>query len=238
MTDGRKATPLAISLDEALLREIDRVAAERADSRSSIMRAAIRAGLPIVAAGADAGFPLAGEIAEDVRKVAQWHGWSVARVVAESVRLGLPAVHSRFAHNEGLAKANIPEEERASMEEALYAFDPEALPLARDYRRAMRQLNIQRNLIAQIREIPEGEAVLAKIEAVYARRKARGLPLGLASSTPGVIPLAEFNREVREMDKEVGQGTVPEIGPYGTRIAKDGGSNRAPSAGKGSRGPR
>jgi hypothetical protein len=51
----KPAMPVPVALDEVLIAEIDSVAAEKKESRSAVMRMALRAGLPIVKSGGSGG---------------------------------------------------------------------------------------------------------------------------------------------------------------------------------------
>jgi predicted transcriptional regulator len=109
-TSNRKMTPIPVALDDELLNSIDRAAGELKQSRSALIRAAIRAGLAAIQASGstdvfDAGnqiivrkggaadvLQLDGELSRDVSSVAERHHWQRGKVIIEAIRAGLPAL--------------------------------------------------------------------------------------------------------------------------------------------------
>lgn len=103
MAESEKAVPLAVSLPESLIAEIDRVAADVKDSRSGAMRRAIRAGLPLVKSGGEV-VRLSGELADFVGELATHHRRSREAVLASAVKHGLEAVNVELMVEEARAK--------------------------------------------------------------------------------------------------------------------------------------
>jgi hypothetical protein len=150
MAEMRKAVPLAISLDEETLRLVDELTSARAESRSSIMRAAIRSGLPIVQAGGLAEVvPVDSELQSDVTKVAEWKGLSRGKILLESLKIGISAVNARFPN---AAEEPTPDKEFFAM---IAANDPDSLPIARDFRRAEYRTAYLQAVVEQVCELTD-----------------------------------------------------------------------------------
>lgn len=87
----RKTTPTPVSLDDQLLAEIDSVAVSVKETRSAVMRAAIRKGLPLVKAGRAADvITLDSEISKEIDHFAAETKASRPKVLIEAIRQGLP----------------------------------------------------------------------------------------------------------------------------------------------------
>ena len=216
MSEGRKTTPLAISLDEASIAEIDRIAKLRRDSRSSVMRAAIQAGLPMIETGSGEMVLMDGPLSEDVKKVGEWQKWSRQKVIIESIRLGLPSVAARFASHDGLERSGITGEDAKKWEEIMLAHDPESLPLARDYQKLRQEAGRLRRLLR------DAETMVPAVEERMALLK-RHVELQVQSGTffTGFaygVSTEEIKRQIAEFESQIAakmgaDSTVPPAKP-------------------------
>lgn len=172
-----KAVPVA--LDAELENEVERIAKARGEKKSAVMRAAIRAGLPMIEGGDFAEtVPMDSELRADVGKLAEIHGISRGKALSESVRAGIHAVHAR------LSKRTGPDTAEAAFFEALLAHDPESSALGRDYLQARRAIESLREVVLDLRRmVPEAAERLAAMERLTELRATRGRgggrPLGL-----------------------------------------------------------
>ncbi len=176
---GTKLHNIPVTMDDAFLAEIDAIAGARGESRSQVMRRAVRAGLPVVQSGENSELvPLDSELRADVGKLAEIHGISRGKALYESVRAGIHAVHARLSTRTAADTAE------AALFEALLAHDPEASALGRDYLKARRTIESLRDLVSDLRRMVPGAAVrLAAMERLTELRATRGrgggTPLGL-----------------------------------------------------------
>src|SRR6185436_15278463 len=93
---GNMNRNIPLSIDDELLAEIDRVAEGTKESRSAVMRRAIREGLPVLKAGGGADVVcLDGELSKDVDMVSKEAKTSRTKVILESIRTGLQAYYNR-----------------------------------------------------------------------------------------------------------------------------------------------
>src|SRR5437867_3151726 len=96
MSDPEKSIPLAISLPESLIAEIDEIANTAKESRSAVMRKAIREGFPLVKSGGGADvIVLDGELSGDVDKLSKETELRRSKILLEAIRAGLHAFGSR-----------------------------------------------------------------------------------------------------------------------------------------------
>ena len=96
MTESEKSIPLALSLPEALIAEIDRLAADMKESRSSLMRRAIREGLALAKAGRNADvITLDSEFSAEVDQLSGEIGLRRNKILLEAIRAGMQAFASR-----------------------------------------------------------------------------------------------------------------------------------------------
>ncbi len=133
---------IPLSIDDELLAEIDRVAESTKESRSAIMRRAIREGLPLVQAGGGADVvKLDSETSHDVETVCKETGFSRAKVLIETIRSGIQATYYRCMREKWIRaqEMNPKDQEAESMihllEESLFREDP----MGRELRTALRQ---------------------------------------------------------------------------------------------------
>jgi len=188
MPNGRKATPLAISMDEETLQLIDQIAAARADSRSAIMRAAIRAGLPLVQSGERVEMvPADAALQEDVANVAKWKGWSRGRTLNEAVKIGLPAVNARYPN-----VGDSPTPDEADVFALIARMDPQSNPLLHDLRRERNEASYWRSFVHQVRQLSDGEKAVERVERVHRWIRKAGKPFVLSHPGVSMIPMERF----------------------------------------------
>jgi hypothetical protein len=218
MAEARKAVPLAISLDEETLRLIDELASDRAESRSSVMRAAIRAGLPLVHSGGLVEVvPVDPELQSDLTNVSDWKGLSRSKVLLESLKIGLPAVNVRFPNKDLKGTTD------AEWFEVFASHDPNSVPIARDLRKAEYHAAYLRDIMEQVCRITEteerlererqesaGEPVqekktpsvrdqIERVNRVYRWVRKSGKPFGASLNMVGWIPFDTFREHESEM---------------------------------------
>jgi hypothetical protein len=163
---------------------VEEARAATGEETAALLRKAIRAGLPLVKSGGEA-VSLDGEISRDVGNVAQWHGWTRAKVMLEAIRLGLPAVHARWAAYHNATKSDgspvSPEES-----ERLIATDPDAHPLRKENIRLRGHFRAAQQMLDRVRAHPDGEKALIELEAQDAELRAKGIltPFGLNVNPP------------------------------------------------------
>src|SRR5262245_35024736 len=120
---------IPLSIDDELLAEIDRVAEETKESRSAVMRRAIREGLPVVRAGGGADvICLDGELSKDVDVVSKEGKLSRAKTILDAIRTGLQPLYNRLMREQVIqAQDRSPEDAEsllAIMEESHRHDDP------------------------------------------------------------------------------------------------------------------
>lgn len=93
-TKKNPSTPIPVALDDQLLSGIDEVSSELSDTRSSIMRRAIRAGLPLVKSGGDV-VRLSGAISDHVGELSKLYKRDRERLLIDAIERG---IHSTQAH--------------------------------------------------------------------------------------------------------------------------------------------
>src|SRR5690242_3108648 len=88
---------IPLSLDDELLAEIDRVAESTKESRSAVMRRAIREGLAVVKTGGSADvIALDGETSRDVDVASKDAQISRTKFLLECIRTGFDAAYTRL----------------------------------------------------------------------------------------------------------------------------------------------
>ena len=133
---------IPLSIDDELIAEIDRIAESTKESRSAVMRRAIREGLPLVEAGGGVDvIKLDSETSNDVDTTSKETGVSRAKVLIETIRAGIQATYYRLMRDKWIrAQDKNPKDQEAEMtmrmlEESLMREDPMSCEL----RTAMRQ---------------------------------------------------------------------------------------------------
>jgi hypothetical protein len=159
---GQKLNNIPVTMDDEFVSEIDRTAAEMKESRSFVMRSAIRYGLPLVRSkgGADV-VQLDGELSLEVGRVAAQHDLPRQKVLIEAVRAGLRAAHMRWvadaaAQSQTGGEIDTPELVAAVLQSGgdILAHD---LVVTRSHESALRKF------LACIESDPEGRKVVSRI---------------------------------------------------------------------------
>jgi hypothetical protein len=133
---------IPLSIDDELLAEIDAVAESTKESRSAVMRRAIREGIGIVKSGGSADvIVLDSETSRDVNTASQEAKVSRAKFIIESIRTGLQATYCRLMRDHWIREQdkNPNNKEAASW---VHAFEHSTLienPMGQEVRAAMRQ---------------------------------------------------------------------------------------------------
>jgi predicted transcriptional regulator len=133
---------IPLSIDDELLAEIDRVVEATKESRSAVMRRAIREGLPVVEARGSADvISLDSETSKDATTACQELKVSRTRFLIESIRTGLQATYSRMMRDNWVRiQEQNPQDKEA--EGMIRAYEHSTLmdnPMGREVRAAMRQ---------------------------------------------------------------------------------------------------
>ncbi len=131
-----------LSIDDQLLAEIDRVAEMTNDTRSAVMRRAIREGLPLVqnGGGADA-VTLDSETSRDVNTACKEAEVSRAKFIIESIRTGLQATYYRLMRDKW-TRAQEKNPKDAEAEKWIHSLENSMMnedPMGREVRAALRQ---------------------------------------------------------------------------------------------------
>lgn len=142
MTENEKSIPLAISLPESLVAELDALAAETKQSRSAVMRLAIREGLTAAKSGGKAdALVLDSATSREVDTASQEARVSRDKFIMESIRTGLQATYSRLLRDYWVRE----QEKRPGDKDAegwVHVLEHSTLmdnPMGREVRAAMRQ---------------------------------------------------------------------------------------------------
>lgn len=133
---------IPLSVDDELLAEIDRVAEATKESRSAVMRRAIREGLPITESGSKADvLALDGETSRDADSVSKETGVSRAKILIESIRTGLQATYYRLMRDKWIRAQdkNPKDKETEAMILTLESSAAIEDPMGRELRAALRQ---------------------------------------------------------------------------------------------------
>lgn len=124
------ARNIPLSIDEGLLTVIDRIAGDRNETRSLVMRKAIQEGLPLVKAGGNADvMTLDSDISDFVNELAKIYKRKRNSVIIEAVRRGVRAVEAHLLYN---SNDEIPPE----VSKMMLNQSPDAEPLLREVRTA------------------------------------------------------------------------------------------------------
>lgn len=131
---------IPLSIDNELLAEIDRAAEASKSKRSEIMRRAIRAGLPLVQAGASADMvSLDSELSKDVDQISKDAKLSRAKVIIECIRTGAQAFYNRVMREQVIHSQEHKPEEAESLLATMETWHHADEPMNRELRTALRQ---------------------------------------------------------------------------------------------------
>lgn len=199
MEPKRKAAmPIPVALDEELLAAIDRAVALKGETRSAVMRAALRLGLPLVESGAAGLFiQLDGALRMNIREAAQKLGVSEERVMVEAIRIGVGPYYARQTERFIVEGRETNREQFERLYPELAGYSPLANPDVQDRIRLVRQL---RELAAQTQDlesqVPAARARLEKLRHLAALRPAGR---GHGHMSYGV-PNEELDRQIAELE--------------------------------------
>jgi predicted transcriptional regulator len=161
---SQKQKNIPVTMDDDLLLQIDALASEIKETRSAVMRSALRYGLPLVKSGsASDTVQLDGQLSSDVAQVAEWQSWPRQKVIIEAIRAGLEAVHTRWASDQ--PDAQRPERAR---DVTSFLLDSLSNPLSRDVIRLKSEVRALLQLIDEFELQPGGAKI---IEDLKARRR-------------------------------------------------------------------
>jgi hypothetical protein len=207
---GRKKIGMAVpvALDDELRTEVKRVAELRKEADSTVMRAAIRAGLPVVAAGGLAEMiQLDGELSRDLEKASREVGISRTKLILESIRLGFVAVYSRFMRqkwrDEHAAAASMtPFNESLYQSGALH--DRDAHPILTEHARALSEIRGLREVLGDLQfQVPEAKHRLERAMHLSALRASHGSGGGYPTGL-----------QIEEIEKQIHGFETNRDGPY------------------------
>jgi metal-responsive CopG/Arc/MetJ family transcriptional regulator len=137
MTESEKSIPLAISLPETLIAQIDRLAADLKESRSSLMRRAIREGLALAKAGGNADvITLDSEFSTEVDQLSRELELRRNKILLEAIRTGLQAFASRkLSEKMSLADVQDPKKKALLLQAIEESYKNYNDPMAIEHRR-------------------------------------------------------------------------------------------------------
>jgi len=131
------ARNIPLSIDKDLLAAVDRVAGDRNETRSLVMRKAIQEGLPILKAGGNADvLTLDSELTADVDQASKELKLKRNKILLEAIRIGLQAFISR-AMSEKVSLADVQDPDKKAqllqaIEESYRDYDD---PMIREHRK-------------------------------------------------------------------------------------------------------
>ena len=135
-TKDRNTTPVAVALEDEFLSEIDGVAKDVNDSRSNVMRRAIRAGLPLVKSGGVGDtLTLDSELSKEVDDQAKRGNRTRNSILLEAIKHGMRAV-DLYGMIAEARKAGIDE---ADLKAVFESHDLDAYPEKRAVKVAMHE---------------------------------------------------------------------------------------------------
>jgi metal-responsive CopG/Arc/MetJ family transcriptional regulator len=201
MVENEKAVPLAVSLPETLIAEIDRVAADVKDSRSGVMRRAIREGLPLVKSGgrSDA-LTLDSELSAEVDQAAQEIELNRNKVLLEAIRTGLHAFWSRKASEKmSLASVKDPKEFEMITKALADSYTLYDDPMMIEHRKMLAQrAAVSFRLDDLLEHVPEAKH---RYELMNQLGKMRNSPGGGGGGLPMGLSTAEIEWQVGMSEK-------------------------------------
>jgi predicted transcriptional regulator len=154
------ARNIPLSIDEKLLTDVDRVAGDRNETRSLVMRKAIQEGLPLVKAGGNADvLTLDSEISADVDQAAKETKLKRNKILLEAIRIGLqPFVSRTMSEKMSLANGQSPEERDQMLQALEVSWKIYDDPMVREHRRlVIERGNAVSRLMDILQHIPEAK---------------------------------------------------------------------------------
>ena len=216
------ARNIPLSIDDELLAEIDAVAESTKESRSAVMRRAIREGIGVVKSGGSADvIVLDSETSRDVNTASQETKVSRAKFIIESIRTGLQATYCRLMRDHWLREQdkNPGNKEAGSW---VRTFEHSMLlenPMGQEVRAAMRQrgaaLTRFHDLLEHVPEAFERSKLVEQLIQIRRRRGGITAVWGMGLSTEEIAwqiemekkygddkPLPKKETEAREIARE------------------------------------
>jgi metal-responsive CopG/Arc/MetJ family transcriptional regulator len=200
---------IPLSIDDELLAKIDRAAESTKESRSAVMRRAIREGLPVVMSGGGADVVcLDSELSKDVDQVSKDGQLNRAKVILESIRTGLQAFYNRLMREQVIhAQDRSPEEaERLlAVMEQTHSLDE---PMAREFRTALRQRGAAlirlRDILEHVPEAWDRKRLIERLTEI--RRSPGGLGVGVWGAG---LSTEEIAWQIAMVEKYGGSTKIP-----------------------------
>ncbi|MGA2685651.1 MAG: ribbon-helix-helix domain-containing protein [Verrucomicrobiota bacterium] len=160
MADSEKSIPLAISLPEALIAELDRLAADLKESRSSLMRRAIREGLKAVKMGGNADtIVLDSAFSAEVDQLSGEIEMRRDKILLEAIRTGLQAFGSRkLSEKLSLAEVQDPKKKALLLQAIEDSYKRHDDPMVVEHRRLIAERgNATTRLMDILAHVPEAK---------------------------------------------------------------------------------
>jgi metal-responsive CopG/Arc/MetJ family transcriptional regulator len=192
---------IPLSLDEKMISEIDAAAAEIKDTRSGVMRRAIREGLPIVMAGGKSDvLTLDSELSAEVDQAAKEIELNRNKILLEAIRTGLHAFWSRKASEKmSLASVKDPKEIEmitAALAESYKLYDD---PMMIEHRKILAQkAAVSVRLEDLLQYVPEAKH---RYELMNQLAKIRNSPGGMGGGLPMGLNVAELEWQIGMSEK-------------------------------------
>jgi len=198
---------IPLSIDDELLAEIDRVAEDSKESRSAVMRRAIREGLPVIKCGGGADVvTLDSETSRDVDSASKETSVSRSKFLIEAIRTGLQATYSRLMRDK-LVRVQDQKTVDKESEMILQAWEHSAImdnPMGQEVRAAVRQRGAAISRLRDILEfVPEAWRRHQLVEQLLKIRQSSG------GSGGGVWGCGLSTREIEwqiQMKEKYGNG--------------------------------
>ncbi len=198
---------IPVAMDSEFLAEIDSVAADVKDSRSGVMRRAIRAGLPLVKSGGEV-VSLDGELSRDVEEVSKLTENSRPKVLLESIRAGLQAFLHKAMREKIVAAQNQKPENAAGLLAVMDASPWNSNPLWQESRAMLAERGAVKvqllDLLAEVPEARERKEVIERHANLFRQRRG-----SWPSMWGSGVSTAELKRQIAELEREAASGGAP-----------------------------
>ena len=175
------ARNIPLSIDNELLVAIDRVAGDRNETRSLVMRKAIEQGLPLVKAGANADvLSLDSEISADVDEASKELKLRRNKILLEAIRIGLQAFISRaMSEKVSLADVQDPKEKEMLLQAIEQSYKDYHDPMVIEHRRLIAERGHAITRLNDIlQHVPEAKRRSDLVNRLTEFRRAPGGPGG------------------------------------------------------------
>ncbi|HTX21423.1 MAG TPA: hypothetical protein VMD27_06160 [Candidatus Aquilonibacter sp.] len=132
------ARNIPLSIDNELLAAVDRIAGDRNETRSLVMRKAIQEGLPILKAGGNADvLTLDSELSADVAAVSKETKATRNKIILEAIQAGLQSVYWRLTREKIVHAQDRKPEEAAMLVASMEQSERNDDPMSRQVRAAL-----------------------------------------------------------------------------------------------------